>query len=922
MEYDIYTFGNGEILQGVFNSIAACLNGHTGTLYEPLKRIGMILGVFWAALYAVYGDMMKPLTHWIIPMSVITTLLFAPQASVWIHDPVTKFHQKVDHIPYGLAAFAGYISKFGNIITEQVEKVFTLPDDLKYQKSGSLFAGNIIQQAKSFHITNEDLAENMRGFVGQCILYDAMLGRKYTVEDLRHSDDIWELVSTNASPVRSFLWREPRQAGTMAGRPEIITCREGVARFNRLWGQELDRGATIFGKKIFGNHALINSKAELLKYLPISYGALGNMAKSAQEIIQQQMMIYSIVDGIEANGAAVGNAQNFAARRAYLQQRSTYETLGAMAGETLPTMKAVLEAIAYACFLFIIPMALLPFGYRFLLSWAQILLWLQMWAPLYAILNYIMTMAARSKTLSLLSLSNEAGVTIASSVGLANLNADIASMAGYLAMSIPFLCIAIVKGVGSFVHMASHLGNVGQGAASMAASEITSGNLSFGNVSEGNVQISNSSMLQRSNAAAYKAHSFSMQDGRVEMTTMADGSQISNIGTSNVPVSLNVTDSQSQQLSQMAGHSYQRAMNHSESSSQNLSSSMRSAVSLSESLSRLESSGNSASHGINVEQSQAIHHGANLTKDFVRQTQLEEGKAAQILANVSIGNGKGGGLLGGSVGMGGDLTAKEQELYLKAQRFVEDNNYQEAMREAAHASQQLSHSLTDEKARRLAEETSGAYEKGINQRSEAAKSFREAEDYNKQASFIRANSATINYNASQQFGEWLAGQPADNTTGHLGTRGAAHIMAHNPKLAMAYAGQYMAERGLNPGGVSTPSSAQVRNQYDAERGPQAYAVTKDSLQQVRNQAGDITSNSGISTRQHAEEKITQGRTVIVEGANEARGQGSTLKQELNIQQDKGVFRRVAEKGVTEVSGMVSDATEAGKKIWSGESQQK
>ena len=111
MEYDIYTFGNGEILQGVFNSIAACLNGHTGTLYEPLKRIGMILGVFWAALYAVYGDMMKPLTHWIIPMSVITTLLFAPQASVWIHDPVTKFHQKVDNIPYGLAAFAGYISK-------------------------------------------------------------------------------------------------------------------------------------------------------------------------------------------------------------------------------------------------------------------------------------------------------------------------------------------------------------------------------------------------------------------------------------------------------------------------------------------------------------------------------------------------------------------------------------------------------------------------------------------------------------------------------------------------------------------------------------------------------------------------------------------------------------------------------------------
>ena len=57
-------------------------------------------------------------------------------------------------------------------------------------------------------------------------------------------------------------------------------------------------------------------------------------------------------------------------------------------------------------------------------------------------------------------------------------------------------------------------------------------------------------------------------------------------------------------------------------------------------------------------------------------------------------------------------------------------------------------------------------------------------------------------------------------------------MAHDPKMAMAYAGRYMAERGLNPGGVSTPSSAQVQSQYDREQGHQSYAVTKDSLQQV------------------------------------------------------------------------------------------
>src|SRR6202012_2809932 len=220
--------------------------------------------------------------------------------------------------------------------------------------------------------------------------------------------------------------------------------------------------ADLFGRKIFGKNALIDPRAELLKHLPLAYGFLTNSAQAAENIIKQNIMIHAVVDGIEQKSVALGNTPNFAARRAYLQQRSTYETLGAMAAETLPTMKAVLESIAYGAFIFVIPLALLPFGYRFLFAWGQVLLWLQMWAPLYAILNYIMTLAARSKTLSVLSMSNDAGVTLATSVGVANVNADIAAMAGYLAMSIPFLSIALVKGVGSFVHLASHLGNVSQ----------------------------------------------------------------------------------------------------------------------------------------------------------------------------------------------------------------------------------------------------------------------------------------------------------------------------------------------------------------------------------------------------------------------------------------------------------------------------
>ncbi len=105
---------------------------------------------------------------------------------------------------------------------------------------------------------------------------------------------------------------------------------------------------------------------------------------------------------------------------------------------------------------------------------------------------------------------------------------------------------------------------------------------------------------------------------------------------------------------------------------------------------------------------------------------------------------------------------------------------------------------------------------------------------------------------------------------------------------------------------------------------QSYAVTKDSLQQVRNQAGGIANNSGISTRQNAEEKITQGRQEIASTSLDTTSQGITFKNELQVEQGKGVVRRVGTKGIQEIKNLANDAVELSKSTWDkiGESQQK
>ena len=844
MEYPIYSFGNGEILKGLFDAIAMCLNSHNGSLYIPLVRLSLIMGTLWAALYVLYNDYIKALTGWIIPLTAITQLLFVPQARVIIIDPVSHYHQTVDHVPYGLACTASFISRIGHAITEQVEKVFVLPDDLKYQKSGTLFASNLLQQAKTFRISNDDLAENMRQFVGQCVAYDALLGRKYTLSDLRHSNNIWELVSTNASPVRSFVWRQPRNPGEAGARPEIITCRLGAQRFNQQWNTELNKAGTLFGKKLFGKNPLINPRNELFKYLPLAYQQLTDMAQSAQEIMKQNMMIYAVVDGIEQKSTALGNAPNFAVRRAYLQQRATYETLGAMAAEMLPTMKSVLEAVAYATFIFIIPLALLPFGYRFLFSWVNILLWLQMWPPLYAVLNYIMTMAARSKSLAALSLSNEAGVTIASSVGLSNVNADIASMAGYLAMSIPFLCIALVKGVGSFVHLASHLSNVTQSAASSAAHDSVSGNYSFGNISEGNRQISNTNMLNANYAASLRSGSFHQADGRSDLITTADGQQILNVASSNLPVTINAAETRSAQLSEQASHHYQSAISHSKASSSSLASSYRSMAELAKHLSKNQQLSENLNQGLSVEQAKSIQKADQLIKSFAKENNLNKQQAADVLAddNFSVGTNNPLSKIKLGIGVSGRVagSAFDQEVYNKAERLSKSKDFQDTMREAHYASSSLAHSMTDDKGKRLSESVAGSFEKAEQFRTEAIKSYRASEDYQRQAAFTKASAASINANYTQEFISWVANQKADNTNGKIGMHGANHIMANEPNLRMMYAERFMQAKGLGPTAPSSSSIEQninrLKSDYENDTSINANGVTESAINSVREQA--------------------------------------------------------------------------------------
>jgi conjugal transfer mating pair stabilization protein TraG len=480
-------------------------------------------------------------------------------------------------------------------------------------------------------------------------------------------------------------------------------------------------------------------------------------------------------------------------------------------------------------------------------------------------------------------------------------------MAGYLAMSIPFLCIALVKGVGSFVQMASHLGNVSQGAASSAAGEVTSGNFSFGNIHEGNQQIANTNMLSQSMAATYRASSFQLSGGRTDMVTMGDGSQVANVSVPNLPLTLSIGETKSAQESQMASQSYQRAMNLSRSSSENFSSSGRQFVELSNRLNHAEQMSDGVNRGTHVDHSRTVNKSMQMIKDFANQHQIDEGKSAELLMNASFGN-KGGSLnlFGGSIGGGIAVKASEQAIFTEAQKYAQTHDFQQAYRDTMQAASSISHTLSDEKSRSLADGMTESFEKGIQQRSEASKSFQQAESYSTQAMATQSNAASINANYTQEFFEWLSHQKADHTGGQVGKQGAAHIIANDRSLTLAYANRFMTEKGIVPQAKLEQSSSTLKQAYDQDTSHQVYQATKEGLQKLEQQAKPKfkpnLEQHGQDFRKNTTKQID---TTIMQNDSAAafvKDDGQQVINKVQAQKGRSVVKRATAKAAKEIIG--------------------
>lgn len=478
----VYVLSGGEFLTAIFNGVAVLMGT---TEWASMFRIAALMSVM--VLFATYIRGHDPLEvlKFIAFFMFLTSVLIIPKRTVQIIDrsDATSVHT-VANVPLGLAAPAKFITGIGTALTEGFETVFHTPDSATYSKTGMLFGANLVGTATDFSFRNGDLAELFTAYVRNCVVGDMLLNHKYSFQELMNSEDPYSLIFSKPSPLRGVM---VPYGNTMANREGFWTCQElatGVLQ-PQLTTDTQNGGKTwdYYVARLTGGKP--NASALFGTLLGDSYSYYYGGGSGASQIMRQTVVMNGLKQGIASTSAQNGDAAglvNLASQSSYTKMRLSQATSTSIATTYLPLLNTVLLAMVIGLFPVIILLASIhTLTMEVLKGYIFTLIYLQAWGPMFAILNYAVSMYLTGKTGTLsFSLSNLSVIQ--------QTHADIGSIAGWLSLSIPFLAWGIVKGLGSAVSQAgNYLGTAMNSTASSESSRAGDGSWAFNNLQTDNV---------------------------------------------------------------------------------------------------------------------------------------------------------------------------------------------------------------------------------------------------------------------------------------------------------------------------------------------------------------------------------------------------------------------------------------------------
>lgn len=493
---EVFTIGGGEYIVNTFNAVAAWTGGGG---YRSLLRVVMVLGLIYSLLCVAFTMNVRVWMNWFIGSTLIYMCLMVPTVSVKVTDRINPSlaPATVANVPLGLGVIASFTSQVGDWLTRTAETVFTMPSQLNYSTNGMVYGARLFDATRNFEIRDAEFATNLSAHFKNCVFGDIMLGQK-SMTDLANAKDLWTAMGPG-SVARSQPWVSRSGASVTS---DIITCNNAYNLLSEQWTPMIAAHTPIWSKQAFPKLSTAVASAKLRADVPIVNQAFTASSANYEAVMRQNTAINAFMqarDGM-AGGPGAASIDTFATTRADIQARNTYNSIAQQAMSWVPILNIVLTVVFYAMFPVIFPLFLMPqTGVGALKGYLTGFFYLASWGPLYVILHMICMTRATSAAQG----AAEGGMSLGTFAGIGAVNAETATIAGFMLMSVPFLAAGLAKGAMSISGQATSVLNPAQNAAEAAAAEQTTGNYSYGNTSFANSTSNMRQANQWSDAMSY-----------------------------------------------------------------------------------------------------------------------------------------------------------------------------------------------------------------------------------------------------------------------------------------------------------------------------------------------------------------------------------------------------------------------------------
>ena len=497
MTIDFYAYWNGPQVAELFSLVAALTNTAD---YVTLMKCCAILSLVAAVAMACVRNRGGDIITWFGATILFFMIAFVPRVTVNVVDVRALSARAVENVPIGVGFTAGLSSSVGKWLAEAFETAFTDVDAERFTKFGAAFPERVVAALQKAGPVLPETRALLEPFVEHCVTPEILEDDAKLAEMLRSTN----LLST----IGQSGWVNPSRFILSEGKP-LYCDRALTAIRTQMTAHEIPAQEKLLMTKLAGSDpgaaggagdGLI--EAALRKAIPEAQALLLGASQSMSESLAHSLLMTSIPEGVVRaagrDGSPIAASVALSRSQGNMASEIAFRTMSEIASAFLPKLRNILEFIVIAAFpiVFLLVVATGAAGSVVIRAYFTLYVWLMLWAPLAAVVNYLLIHIDANPMNRLV--DQFGGVTMQSADLIRDLGASSQAMAGYVMLLIPVIAFMLARASemsasSLAANVMSPAGSAAQAqSANLAMGNVASGNASFGNVSSGNVSTSKS----------------------------------------------------------------------------------------------------------------------------------------------------------------------------------------------------------------------------------------------------------------------------------------------------------------------------------------------------------------------------------------------------------------------------------------------